>query len=133
MIVYLNRAPKLGPWGGGAKTVNLLCEKLQDRGHQVVFSLVPDIDIMFCFDPRPNQFGEDYGSMLNYKLQNPGVKIIQRIGDIGTHGKPDLNLYVKESIKYSDYCIFPSMWSKKEIGFTGANHAVINNAPMPIF
>ena len=47
-----------------------------------VFSLEDNIDLIFCFDPRPNNKGEWYQHFLNYKSLNT-TKIIQRIGDVG--------------------------------------------------
>ena len=133
MKIYINRKPKHGPWGGGAKTVNKLWQALQDRGHTVVGRLEADIDLIFCFDPRPNQSGEWYQNFIDYRSLNPKTKILQRVGDLGTHSKPYLTNLVRQTLKMSDYFIFPSLWSKEWIGFSGDNCSVIDNAPMPIF
>lgn len=133
MIVYVNRKPKFGPWGGGAKTLNKLVEHLQHRGHQVVYELKTGIDIIFCFDPRPNDRGEWYQNFIDYRSQYPKTKIIQRIGDLGTHSKPHLTNLIKNCIGLSDFLIFPSQWAKDWIGFVSSNGVVIDNAPMPIF
>jgi len=134
MKIYLNRIPKQGPWGGGIKTVNKLVERLQERGHKVVFSLEDrNIDIIFCIDPRPNHLGEWYQDFLNYRNIFPTAKIIQRVGDLGTHSKPELTELVKQTLNFSDHFIFPSEWAHQWIGFKGENKDVIHNAPMPIF
>jgi glycosyltransferase involved in cell wall biosynthesis len=133
MKILINRTPKRGPWGGGAKTVNKLWDELTSRGHRVVPCLEPDIDIVFCIDPRPNEFGEGYEDFLNYREVFPATKIIQRVGDLGTHSKPQLTDLVRYSLNNSDYFIFPSKWAKEWIGFTGQNSCVIDNAPMPEF
>ena len=130
MKIYINRQPKSGPWGGGAKTVNKLVEKLLSAGHTVVYQLSDDIDVIFCFDPRPNNFGEYIEHMYAYRTAFPKTKIIQRIGDVGTHGKPELTQLVKYCAKRSDYFIFPSEWAKEKINFEGDNYSVIPNAPM---
>lgn len=130
MKVYLNRKPRIGPWGGGNKSLSLLCQKLKKLSHEVVFDLNNgDIDIIFCYDPRPNETGEWYQSFLSYRQNNPKCKIIQRVGDAGTHGKPELTSLVSESAKYSDFLIFPSFWVKNYIEFTGNNFTVIPNRP----
>ena len=68
MKVYLNRTPVVGPWGGGNKTLTQLVQKLKERGHEVVFELThKDIDVYFCFDPRPNSHGDWYGSIYECK------------------------------------------------------------------
>ena len=133
MIIYINRQPKSGPWGGGAKTVNKLAELLLSKGHTVVYQLSKGIDVIFCFDPRPNSFGEHIDHLYAYKRSFPRTKIIQRVGDVGTHGKPELTHMVKQCLTRSDYFIFPSEWSKRWINYQGSNCAVVDNAPMQIF
>lgn len=133
MIIYINRQPKSGPWGGGAKTVNKLVELLLSKGHTVVYQLSEGIDVIFCFDPRPNSFGEHIDHLYAYKRDFPSTKIIQRVGDVGTHGKPELTHLVKQCLPRSDYFIFPSEWSKRWIDYQGSNCAVVDNAPMQIF
>ena len=132
MKIYLNRAPQTGPWGGGNKTVTVLSEMLEEFGHEVVYSLQPEIDIIFCFDPRPNTSGEWYQHFINYKHAH-GAKIIQRVGDLGTHGKPELTALVRHTIIYSDHLIFPSEWAKDHAGFARENFDIVHNAPMGIF
>jgi len=134
MKIYLNRSPIKGPWGGGNKTVMTLADRLQSEGHEIVYKLdKPEIDILFCFDPRPNHFGEWYQHVLNYKNDHPQAKIIQRVGDLGTHGKPELTNLVEQTINFSDFLIFPSEWAKEKSGFVGENYKVIHNAPLNIF
>ena len=133
MKIYINREPKSGPWGGGNKTVTKLVNHLRHNGHNVVFSLKEsDIDIIFCFDPRSNENGEWYRDFLQYKRDH-GCKIVQRVGDLGTHGKPELTVLVKKSIEYSDFLIFPSEWAKDWIGYNKHNCEVVHNAPLPIY
>ena len=86
MKVYINREPIHGPWGGGAKTVNKLALTLEEKGHEVVYKLQPGIEKIFCFDPRPNEYGEGISHLFEYKTKH-STKIIQRIGDIGTHAE----------------------------------------------
>ena len=133
MKIYINRQPKYGPWGGGAKTVNKLAERLLSNGHTVVYRLEENIDFIFCFDPRPNSFGENINHLYAYKNLFPKVKIIQRVGDVGTHGKPELTSMVKYCLNNSDYFIFPSAWSREYVKHSGENYKVIPNGPMPEF
>ena len=129
MKIYVNREPKFGPWGGGAKTINKLVETLLSKGHDVVYQLEGGISIMFCFDPRPNTFGENIDHLYAYKRAHLNTRIIQRVGDVGTHNKPHLTELIKYCLDKSDYFIFPSEWSKKHIGFAGKNYSVIHNCP----
>jgi len=132
MKIMINRKPVFGPWGGGIKTVNKMVERLQASGHEVVFRLESNIDIIFCIDPRPNEYGEWYQNFLNYKMQH-NIKIIQRVGDLGTHGKPELTNLLRQTLNYSDFMIFPSEWAKEWINYRGKNCKVVNNRPMKIF
>jgi hypothetical protein len=131
--IYINRRPKLGPWGGGIKTVNKLVNKLIQEGHSVCYKLENNVDVIFCIDPRPNEYGEWYQNFIDYRNVNPGTKIIQRVGDLGTHSKPELTKLVAQTLQISDFMIFPSEWSRDWIGFKGDNCEVVHNAPMSIF
>lgn len=132
MKIYINREPVTGPWGGGNKTLSALCDRLK-KNNDVVFQLEKDIDVIFCFDPRPNSKGIWYQHFLNYKNANPGTKIIQRVGDVGTHSKPELTELVKQSTQYSDYVIFPSLWAKNYINYNKENFKIIPNAAEKVF
>ena len=68
---------------------------------------------------------------LNHKTKH-GSKIIQRVGDVGTHGKPQLTQLVKDSVVYSDVCIFPSYWAFEYVGSLG-NSVIVPNAPLDCF
>lgn len=132
MKIYLNRKPKFGPWGGGAKLINSLVEKLLKEGHEVVFNLQENIDLLICFDPRNNDYNENYFDILNYSsLFNK--KILQRVGDLGTHGKPDLTKFVKFCVEKSDFLIFPSVWAKNFLNYKKNNYSIIENAPLEEF
>ena len=132
MKILVNRTPKLGPWGGGAKTVNKLVSTLHARGHKVVHKLEDGVDVIFCIDPRPNEVGEWYQDYLFYKAKF-GAKIIQRVGDLGTHSKPELTKLLKSCYPHSDFLIFPSQWARDYIPVPHNNSVVIDNAPMKIF
>ena len=116
MKIYLNRKPVHGPWGGGNNTLLKLCESLEKLNFKVVFNLQENIDVIFCYDPRPNTAGEWFQDFINYKLKNPKTKIIQRVGDVGTHSKPELTKLLREIVekKFTDFYIFPSEWSRKQ-------------------
>ena len=90
------------------------------------------INTIFCFDPRLNDNGEWYADFINYK-NSFGAKIIQRVGDLGTHSKPELTDLVKKTMPLSDFIIFPSRWAKDWIGYERDNYVIINNRPLEIF
>lgn len=132
MKVYINRKPKSGPWGGGNKTVCILSNMLKERSHDVVFDLDDSVDVIFCMDPRPNDTGIWYKDMLDHKNRF-GSKIIQRVGDIGTHSKPDLTNLVFQTFQFSDFFIFPSDWARRSMSFSGSNYAIVKNHSRKVF
>ena len=127
MKIYVNRQPVSGPWGGGNKTLAALVEALRED-HEVTFSLDNDVDIIYCQDPKPGPDGLWYQDFLNHKVKY-GSKIIQRVGDVGTHRGPQITNLVKDTTNYSDVVIFPSDWAKRAIEFNKTNYFVIHNAP----
>lgn len=136
MKLYLNRRPVSGPWGGGNKSLSLL-EKyiLEEESINLTYDLSEsDIDVIFCIDPKPDGQGIWYQDFINYKNNiNNKVKIIQRVGDLGTHRGNEITQLVGQTINYSDFLIFPSNWARKAIGFTKSNYVVIQNKPMSAF
>ena len=133
MKVYISRKPVQGPWGGGNKTVTELSNKLIKEGNNVVHDLNDeDIDLIFCVDPRPNEYGHWYQDFINYKMRH-NIPIVQRVGDVGTHGKPELTRLVKQTVFYSDCVIFPSEWARDKIGYDSNKSKIIHNAPLSIF
>jgi len=132
MRVFIDRRPVPGPWGGGNKTVTALHNRLQQSGIEISPSLEPNVDLIFCFDPRPNSSGMWYQNYLEHKNRF-GSKIIQRVGDCGTHGKPELTQLVRQSIYFSDFVIFPSEWAKNYTEYDQKNYCVIPNGPNSIF
>ena len=132
MNIYINRKPKSGPWGGGNKTVCILSDLLRENGHNVVFDLEDDVDVIFCMDPRPNDSGIWYNDFLEHKRRF-GSKLVQRVGDIGTHSKPDLTNLVFQTFQFSDFFIFPSNWARRSMGFKGSNYAIVKNHSRRIF
>jgi len=130
--VYLNKTPVAGPWGGGNKFVSQLAEELHKKKVNVTYELTSDVDVIFCFDPRSNHQGLWYQDFLNHKIKL-GSKIIQRIGDVGTHSKPDLTKLVNQTSRISDFVIFPSEWAKNYINYDNKNCRIIKNRPHPVF
>jgi len=130
--ILVNRAPVSGPWGGGNKTVQCLCEALQNAGHDVVHSLQHSIDLLICIDPRGSGAMPSGQDICRYKEQY-GAKVIQRVGDVGSHGKPHLTGMVKEMVNQSDFIIFPSLWAKDYINYQKNNFKIIHNGPLEVF
>ena len=141
MKIYINREHVSGPWGGGVKPLGRLIEVLNEKGHETFFGNITqnDYDVCFCWDPRPNNLGIWYGTLQHY-CNLFGSKLIQRVGDVGTHGKPDLTSLVAETVKFSNKVIFTSNWAQNYIvsrnddkNYNLDNFHVIENSPLEIF
>jgi hypothetical protein len=135
MKIYFNRRPVLGPWGGGTKVLSAIVEECKLRGHEVLFEeqihFEQNIDALFCVDPRPTQT-IDFHQLLSYKKNHPKTKLLQRVGDLGTHGKPELLELVKASSQFADALIFPSKWARDYLS-SSKDYYVILNAPLSKF
>lgn len=149
MLIYFNRKP-MGdiPYGGGNRFITRLKSDLEIRGHKVVCSIkdLPSnkVDLIIVFDPRENEsfdvfrgtyFGKvsnKHSYLLKYSRLNQ-VPILQRVGDLGTHGKPDLTRMVEESIKLSDHIIFTSEWAKNYLNYEKENFSIIPNRSLRMF
>jgi hypothetical protein len=135
MKIYFNRRPAQGPWGGGSKVLSSIVSECIARGHQVFFeeeiNKNQKFDVLFCMDPRANH-AVSYYDLIMHK-SNYGSKIFQRVGDLGTHGKPDLYEIVKKTSEISDVLIFPSEWAKNYLNPENKNSFVICNASMHDF
>lgn len=112
-----------------------IVERALERGHEVFFE--EDIrhrhkfDVLFCVDPRTSTH-VSYNDLAT-KAKLDGCKIVQRIGDLGTHGKPELLDLVKLTSEYSDALIFPSEWAKKKLASKNSSSYVVKNAPVVDF
>lgn len=120
-----------GPWGGGNKTLQLLVSELSSD-FKITYELSNDVDIIYCHDPKPDENGLWYQDFIDHR-DKFGSKIIQRVGDVGSHRGADITNLVKQSTHMSDFVIFPSYWAKKAVEFKNKNCCIIPNAPLDEF
>jgi glycosyltransferase involved in cell wall biosynthesis len=135
MKIYFNRRPVFGPWGGGSKILSAIINACTSKGHEVyaeeeIFS-TKGIDVLVCVDPRPNQF-VNFVDLINYKNTN-NSKLIQRVGDLGTHGKPELLRIIEQTTNFADAIIFPSNWAANKFNRHLEKIEIIANAPLKNF
>jgi len=132
MKIYFNRRPVEGPWGGGSKVLKSLIDESHARGHTVLYEdqirFNNAIDVLFCVDPRPSSL-VTFRDILNHRMINHHALLVQRIGDLGTHGKPELFELAAQTVKHSDVVIFPSVWSLDYLNDKSLRSFVIPNAP----
>jgi glycosyltransferase involved in cell wall biosynthesis len=91
-----------------------------------------DVSVIFCFDPRPSSSGMSHSQLIEYSRVLGGVPIIQRVGDVGTHGKPELTHLVRSTAQRSNLVIFTSHWAKDLVGLKGGCR-IIPNGALPTF
>jgi glycosyltransferase involved in cell wall biosynthesis len=137
MKILFNRKPITGPWGGGTKVLSAIADECRDRNYEIFFeeeiNHCADLDIIFCMDPRPIQ-QINFSQLINKKASLKNCKLVQRIGDLGTHGKPELFNLQTEAAKFSDILIFPSEWAKQKMSPSKNKVChVIPNAPLQQF
>lgn len=131
--IYINRKPVYTPWGGGIKTVNLLCQELKKLNYEIVHDLNrDDIDVIFLIDPRTSEWGDSYEDIYRYSL-NHDIKIVQRVGDLGLHSKPELTELLKQSIPNSNCVTYISKFAKNYLNIKHSNDNIIDLAPLSNF
>lgn len=112
MRIYLNRRPVVGPWGGGNRFISELALQLKALHHDVTYELDDHSDVYVCFDPRPNSFGVSVDDFREIYRRCDGSKIVCRVGDLGTHGKPEIAHLWSELLGYAAKIVFPSGWAR---------------------
>jgi hypothetical protein len=112
-----------------------IVEECLSRGHEVSFeeeiSLRSRFDLLFCVDPRPHD-NLSFNDLISRRNRDK-CKLVQRVGDLGTHGKPELFELVKLTSSASDVLVFPSLWAKETLSSTNRNSYVVSNAPRKEF
>jgi hypothetical protein len=133
MKIMINRKSRRHPWGGGIHFVTCLSDHLAKMGHDVVYDLERNIDVIIMIDPRPEGPADNVNFLHNYKLQNPQCKIIHRINDTDiARGTNFLDDIIIQSNRIADYTVFISQWvkeyyQKKGIHINESTHSVIIN------
>ena len=137
MKVFFNRVPKNGPWGGGNQFLSKMINSLIDRGHEVVFHLSENVDVIFLMDPRPEDGGYSINHAIQYKKDNPSTRIVHRINECdmrkGTNGLDNILL---GSANNADEVVFISEWLKRYFekkGFLGKSHVIYNGCDLDVF
>lgn len=137
MKIYINRALKKHPWGGGAHFVTNLFEGLTSRGHNVVFDLQNDIDVIFMIDPRYEEGGTSVNEIFRYKEKNKNTKIIHRINECDARkNSTGMDELLLASNKIADETIFISNWLKDYFslkGFEKKSHVIYNGCNLSHF
>jgi hypothetical protein len=101
--------------GGGNFFVENLKDYLINLNYKVVFVLQENIDIILVIDPRKNPiYGKQYSidEIIQYKNNNPQVKIIHRVNECDIKREIQINLepLLIKTMKIADHVVFISEW-----------------------
>tara|TARA_B000000557_G_C20808347_1_gene458727 strand:+ start:2162 stop:3127 length:966 start_codon:yes stop_codon:yes gene_type:complete len=104
---------KNGAAGGGAFFVRNMARFLENKGCNVIYTLDPNIDIIFVIDPRKNSTNNyKIEEIIRYKEKNPNVKIIHRVNECDIKREKSINIepLLLKAMKTADCVIFVSKW-----------------------
>ena len=114
MKVMISRRPKNGPWGGGNLFIKGMSECLKNRGHEVFYEFVKDLDYIIMIDPRPSDYGVSINEILQYKHFFPKTKIVHRINECDKRkGTENLDSILLQCTEHVDHVVFISEWLKQ--------------------
>ena len=139
MKVCITHQPQETAFGGGNQFVLSLVKFLKDKNVNVVYTLEPDIDLIFVMDPRKLKYNKITIPMIvTYKKKYPNVKIVHRVNDCD---KPRGNVDVLDPLQFEafeidDFVVFVSKWTEeyyKEKGFEGYCDSITNGCDQTIF
>ena len=134
MKIFFNRVPRHEPYGGGNQFLVRMVEMLRDRGHNVVFHLEPEIDIIFMIDPRPGDIGYSVEHISEYKRIFPKTKILHRVNECDARKSTNfMDDLLVNSMKKADHVVFISRWLQdyfENLGFNGNSSVVYNGCDL---
>lgn len=111
MKIFFNEFIKNRPWGGGVHFLSNLVDFLREKGHEIVFRLEKNIDIIFILSNSRVQYKKKTKGIFKYKKKNPHVKVLHRINvsDISKNTN-NANKLVFKSNEIADETVFISNW-----------------------
>lgn len=130
MKIFFNRVPRHEPYGGGNQFLVGIVKALTTLGHNIIYHLEEDIDLIFMMDPRPGDIGYSLQHIAAYKQSNPRVKIVHRVNECDKRkGTNDIDRLLLAGMNISDNVIFISQWLKsyfEERGFSKKASVIYN-------
>ena len=130
MKIFFNRVPRTDPYGGGNQFLQVMTSTLEKNGHQVVYHLEKDVDLIFMMDPRPGDIGYSVQHIAAYKNQFPETKILHRVNECDARkGTNEIDQLLLASMNLSDRVVFISEWLKqyfKNLGYNKSSDVIYN-------
>lgn len=140
MIIAINQTPYEGPWGGGNRFIQGICEGLKASGHEVVHELSGSIDIILMVETRlrSQNVTFDAGGILRYLLSHPDTIVIHRINECDERkGEKFITHKLLRANYAADLTVFVGSWLKDLAAWqdkTSENsHVILNGADEVVF
>ena len=131
---------KNGAAGGGAFFVRNMASFLKNKDYSVIYTLEPNIDIIFVIDPRKNSTNNyKIEDIIKYKEKNPNVKIIHRVNECDIKREKSINIepLLLKAMKTADCVIFVSKWLERyfvnKYNITQKTLSILNGVDENIF
>ena len=104
---------------------------MKKKGHTVVHTIEPGIDLIFLQDPRYSELGISINEIVAYKHLNPATKIIHRVNECDARkGTKDVDDLLRTCSSYTDLTVFVSGWMKnyhKNLGWNCPKNTFVHN------
>jgi len=128
-IVALNWRPKTAAWGGGNQFAYAMAQYLARQGHNVVFNLHDDVDVILLVEGYVASRATFLVSEVKaYLATHPDTLVVHRVNECdqrkGTHGV-DAALY--ETNRVAHRTVFISRWLKEYHAWNVSEQSVITN------
>ena len=137
MKIFFNRVPRNEPYGGGNQFLVGIVNRLKNLGHNVVFHLEKDIDLIFMMDPRPGDIGYSLHHIAGYKQHFPEVKILHRVNECDKRkGTNEIDNLLLEGMRISTEVVFISEWLRgyfEDLGFKKDSKIIYNGCDLSHF
>jgi hypothetical protein len=113
ILVLDSPKPAGSAWGGGNAHFSRLCRYLIEHNHALIStSNVTEGDVIYARDIRLAII-----SGILPKAKAAGIPVVLRIGDLGTHSKPEIMDMLIDTINNEliSLCILPSRWAQERL------------------
>ena len=114
MKVHVNRSPVYGPWGGGAKFVNAMHDRLEELGHVDIergnMTIAPDVILVAGLDAENGGISAEQAIMYKMMLASKkDVKVVLRVNENDARkGTDTVDHVMRQASMYVDGTVFVS-------------------------
>ena len=91
--IMFNLRPPEGSFGGGAFFVKNMVKFLEDKGYKIVYSLEPNIDLIFMIDPRKDEYKVNgLDDIMRYRKNNQKCRVLYRVNECDIKREKSINI-----------------------------------------